>query len=153
MCVAALSEVRDANATHKVCWLQAAFDGWLKAAFEGYLAEARGHGFMADAALDYKVKAKLEANHKAKLGKTLKSAMNIALKEMKDEAWRQQWRAAYKVKEFLNKRIRFWVDVSDKRKNDKLKVVVLHENTPLLVIKRLTSGPADFLGFMTLSNY
>jgi hypothetical protein len=48
MCVAALSEVRDANATHKICGLQAAFDGCLQAAFEGYQNIARVQVSMDD---------------------------------------------------------------------------------------------------------
>ena len=34
MGVAALPEVRDANAMNKICGLEAVFDGWLQAAFE-----------------------------------------------------------------------------------------------------------------------
>ena len=123
------------------------------AAFEGYLATAKGHGWGADAGLNDTVKAQLEANHKVKLGQTLKSAMNRALHWIETEAYNERLLAAYKAKDFFKQDLRFWVDVFGNRKNDKLDVVVLHEDTPMLVIKPSTGGAVDFLGFMTLSDF
>lgn len=124
-----------------------------EAAFEGYLAEARGHGWAADAGLNDKIKAQLEANHKVILGQTLQSAMNRALHWIETQAYNEQWLAAYKAKDFFKQDLRFWVDVFGNRNNDKLDVVVLHEDTPMLVIKPSTGGAVDFLGFMTLSDF
>ncbi|MDA3938430.1 MAG: hypothetical protein PF693_03850 [Spirochaetia bacterium] len=124
-----------------------------EAAFEGYLAEAKGHGWGADAGLNDTVKAKLEADHKFILGQTLKSVMNRALHWIETEAYKEQWLASYKAKDFFKQDLRFWVDVFGNRKNDKLDVVVLHEETPILVIKPSTAGAVDFLGFMTLTDF
>jgi antitoxin component YwqK of YwqJK toxin-antitoxin module len=124
-----------------------------EAAFEGYLADARGHGWAADAGLNDKIKTQLETNHKVLLGQTLQSAMIRALDWIETEAYNEQWRAAYKVKDFFKQDLRFWVDVFGNRADDKLDVVVLHENTPMLVIKPSSSGAVDFLGFMTLSEF
>ncbi len=122
-------------------------------AFEGYLAIAKDHGWGADAGLNDTVKAKLEANHKVILGQTLKSAMNKALDWVRTEAYNEQWLAAYKAQDFFKQDLRFWVDVFGNRKQDKLDVVVLHEDTPILVINPSSAGAVDFLGFMTLSDY
>ncbi|MCK5672015.1 MAG: hypothetical protein KAH95_01490, partial [Spirochaetales bacterium] len=66
--------------------------------------------------------------------------MNRALHWIETEAYNERLLAAYKVKDFFNQDLRFWVDVFGNRKNDKLDVVVLHEETPMLVIKPSLSG-------------
>ncbi len=123
------------------------------AAFEGYLADARGHGWTADGGLNDTIKGQLEANHKVALRKTIKSTMTKAFEWIKAEAYSEKWNAEYKVQSYLNQPIRFWVDVFGNKKNDKLDVVVLHENTPILVIKPSNGGAVDFLDFMTLSDF
>jgi len=124
-----------------------------EAAFESYLAEVHGHGWGGDAGQTVQIKQKLEDNYKKHLGQTLKSAITRAYDWIENQAYQEQKRAEYKARDILKQDLRFWVDVYGNRKNDKLDAVLLHEETPLLVIPSSNSGAVDFLGFMTLSDY
>ncbi len=124
-----------------------------EAAFEGYLADIRGHGWTGDAGQTEEIKRRLEEKYKAELRQTLKPAVNRALEWIENQAYEEQFKAAYKAQEILKQDIRYWVDVFGNRNNDKLEVVVLNNDTPMFTVKPSKNGAVDFLGFTTLSEF